>query len=226
MIPTCLQMFINFFLSTPPVSYMVHVSVPKSFSIKMDGISLSTLFTLTWWVWLLQNGKHSHKYMDTELGEHWCRWHLPQYCCMQKMPPCTALCWEKRRRVQSYSIISRNNSNFMQLRRRRIHLGITREAFWNKTANVNQSDPPDFQTKMKKGDTAKSGLKIPKWTSTKTYTKTFTVKTSYASFVLILHEILIYSEWEEIKKRSLKRDFREKEFLSGNRVMWKLMWFY
>lgn len=81
----------------------------------------------------------------------------------------------KEKRVQSYFIISRNNSNLMWPRRDRTHLGITWESFWNKTGNVDQSDPPDFQTKMKKKkDTAKSGLKIPKWTSTKTYTKTFT----------------------------------------------------
>lgn len=41
--------------------------------------------------------------------------------------------------------------------------------------------------------------------------KTFTAKTSYASFVLILHEILIYLEWEEIKKGFLKEAWEKKK---------------
>lgn len=93
-------------------------------------------------------------------------------------------------------------------------LGIVQEPFWSKTGNVDQSDLPDFQTKMKikkKKDTAKSGLKTPKRISKKTYMKTFTAKTSYASFVLILHEILIYLEWEEIKKGFLKEAWEKKK---------------
>lgn len=196
MIPTCLQLFINFLLSVPPVSYRVHVSVAKSLSIKMDGVSLCTLFTLTWLSVTDPKWKALwHKYMDTELGAHWCRWHLPQHCCMQKMPPCTT-----RKRVQPYFIISRNNSNLMQLRRHRVHLGITCETFWNKTENVDQSDLSDVQTKMK---TRRHSL-IRAQNSQVNYEnlhKTSTAKTLYPSFVLILHEILIYSKWKELKKR-------------------------
>lgn len=53
------------------------------------------------------------------------------------------------------------------------------------------------------------------------FTKTSTAETSHASFVLILHEILIYSEWEQMKKGFLKRDLGKK-FLSESRVVGKL----
>lgn len=58
----------------------------------------------------------------------------------------------------------------------------------------------------------------------KTYMKTFTAKTSYASFVLIPHEILLYSEWEETKKKGLLKDsWGKKRFISENTVVEKLM---
>lgn len=132
----------------------------------------------------------------------------------------------KEKRVQSYFIISRNNSNLMRLRRIRTHLGITWESFWNKTGNVDQSDPPDFQTKMKK---KKRHCLIRAQNSQVNFCENLHKNfhsTSYASFVLILNRILILSEWEEIKKGFLKETWGNKKFLTENSVMWKLMWFY
>lgn len=98
MIPTCLQLFINFLLSVPPVSYMVHMSVSKSLSMRMNELSLCSLFTVTWLSLTDPEWKALwHKYMDTELGAHWGSWHLPQYCSMQKMPPSTTPCWENKK---------------------------------------------------------------------------------------------------------------------------------
>ena len=52
--------------------------------------------------------------------------------------------------------------------------------------------------------------------------KKFTAKTSYASFVLMVHEIPIYSKQGEIKKGFLKKT-QEKKIRLENRVMEKLM---
>lgn len=93
-------------LSAPPVSYMAHVSFPKYGSVKMNWVSLFSLFMLIW-LSLMQIGKHSDTklpanvkragYSDMELGVDWGRWHLPLHCCMQEMSPCTKLCWKKKK---------------------------------------------------------------------------------------------------------------------------------
>lgn len=125
--------------------------LPNPFQWEWTGLACVLYLHQPGCVWLIQNGNHSDKNTWIQSWEHTgADGTCPNTVVCRRCYPVLQRAGKRKKRLQTYFIISRNNSNLVWLRRHRTLLGITWESFWNKTGNVDHSDPPNFQTKMKK----------------------------------------------------------------------------